>query len=61
MDRESDGSTNCGRCTWNSPQNIDKGTGELENNWKIRQHPDQGINKIGQNTEKSPGNFREKP
>ena len=37
---------------------IGKGTGTLENKRSSRDHPDYSIIKIGQNTEKSPGDLR---
>ena len=54
MDHESDGDTNCGWYTWNNLQR----TGRLENKRTSRDHPDYIIIKIGQNTEKSPGDLR---
>ena len=37
---------------------ITKGTGRLGNKRTSGDHPDYNITKIGQNTEKSPGDFR---
>ena len=58
MEYEGDGQTNCNGCTWNDPQRIDKGTGKLRNERTSRDHPNYSITKIGQNTEKSPGELR---
>ena len=41
-----------------NPKGLVKGTGRLGNRRTIRDHPDNCIIKIGQNTEKSPGNLR---
>ena len=45
----------CNWCTWNNPLRIDKRSRRLKNRRTNREHPDNGIIKIGQNTEKSPG------
>ena len=58
MEHESDGDTNCNKCTWNNPQKIGKGTGRLRNQKASRDPPDNSITKIGQNTEKNPGDLR---
>ena len=58
MGHESDSDTDCNWCTWNSPQRMDKGSRRLRNQRKSRDHPDYRITKIGQNTEKSPGDAR---
>ena len=58
MKHESDGDTNCNWWTWNNPQNIGKGTEWLRNQRTSKDHPDYNITKIGQNTEKSPGELR---
>ena len=58
MEHESDGDTNCNRCTWNNSQRMDKGTRRHRNQRTGRDHPDYSIVKIGQNTEKSPGDLR---
>ena len=49
MEHESDVYTNCNWYTWHSHQMIEKGFGD---------YPNENIIKIGQNSEKSPGNFR---
>ena len=54
---EIDGNTNCNWCTWNNPQRIDKGTGGVGNKRMSGDHPNYCIIKIGQNTEKSPGDL----
>ena len=50
MEHESNGNSNCGRC-------ISKGAGRLANKRTSKDHPEYNI-KIGQNTEKSPGDLR---
>ena len=54
----SDGDTNCNWCTRYSQQKIDTGTGGLGNKRTRGNHPNYSITKIGQNTEKTPGNLR---
>ena len=49
-----DGDRNCGWCFWDNSQRIDKGIGSKSTN---RDHPDYSIIKIGQNTEKGPGDL----
>ena len=51
MEHEGDGDTNCNLCTRNNPQILVKGVENLE----IRGKVENTIIKIGQNTEKSPG------
>ena len=58
MEHEDNGCTNCGWCTWDNPQRINEETGRLGNKRTSRDNPDYGIIKIGQNTEKSPGDLR---
>ena len=58
MEHETDSDTNCSWCTWNNPRTIGKGTGRLRNKKTNKHHPDHSIAKIGQNTEKSPGDLR---
>ena len=58
MEHEGDCDTNCNWCTWKDPQKIGKRTGRLRNQRIRRDHPDYSITKIGQNTEKSPGDLR---
>ena len=57
MQPEGNGDAHCIWCTWNNPQRIGKGTGTLGNKRINRDHPDYSIIKIGQNTEKSPGDL----
>ena len=57
MGFEGGGDTNSGWCTRNNLQGIGKGTGRLGNK-RSGNHPDYSIIKIGQNTEKSPGDLR---
>ena len=58
MEREGDGDITCDWCTWDNPKRIGKGTRRFENQRTSGDHPDYSIIKIGQNTEKSPGNLR---
>ena len=58
MEDESDGDIHCNWRAWNNPQRIGKGTGRRENKRTSGDHPDYSIIKIGQNTEKSPGDLR---
>ena len=58
MAHESDGDTNYNRCTRYSHQRIDKRTGGLGNKRVNGDRPNYSIIKIGQNTEKSPGEVR---
>ena len=58
MEHEKDGDTNCNWCTRHSHQRIGKGTGIIRNQRISGNHPDQSITKIGQNTEKGPGDLR---
>ena len=44
--------------TWNNPQMVSKGTEKLANKRTIEDHPHYSIIKIGQNTEKIPGDFK---
>ena len=57
MTHEGDGDTIFGWCTWNNSKRIGKGTGRLGNNRTSRDHQNYSIIKIGQNTEKSPGDL----
>ena len=58
MEHESDADTNFNWCVWYSHQRIDKETGGLRNKRTYGYHPNDTIIKIGQNTEKSPGDLR---
>ena len=58
MQHERDVNTSCSWCTLNDPQRITKGTGRLRNQMTSRDHSVYNITKIGQNTEKSPGDLR---
>ena len=60
MEHESDGDTNCNWCTWYSHQRFGTDIGELGNKMS-GDHPNYSIVKIGQNTEKSPGDLRRLP
>ena len=56
LEHESDSDTICGWCTWNPLQRI--GKEKLGNTRTSRDHPNYSIIKIGQNSEKSPGDSR---
>ena len=56
MEYDGAGDNNYDWCTQNNLQRIGKGMGRLENKSTSRDHSDYSICKIGQNTEKSPGN-----
>ena len=56
MEHESDGFTDCNRCSWYSHQRIIKRTGGHDRT--SEDYPNYSIVKIGQNTEKSPGDLR---
>ena len=58
MEHESDGDANCNWCAQNNPQRVGKGTGRFGYKRTSGSHPDCSIIKIGQNTEKSPGDLR---
>ena len=58
MEHEGDCYNSCNWCTWNDPQRVSKGTRRLGNQRTRRDHPDNCIIKIGQNTEKSPEYLR---
>ena len=58
VEHESDGYTNYNWCTWYSHQKINKGTGGLGNKRMSGKIPNYIIVKIGQNTEKSPGDLK---
>ena len=58
MEQESDSSTNCNWITEYNTRRIDKETGGVRNKRTNGDHTNCGIVKIGQNTEKSPGNLR---
>ena len=56
MEHEDNVDANCNWCTLSDPQKLGKGAGRVENR-SCRDHPKYSI-KIGQNTEKSPGDLR---
>ena len=58
MEHENDGDTNCNWCPRNDPQRLGKRVGRVGNRRTNRDHPNYSIVKIGQNTEKSPGDLR---
>ena len=58
MEYESDGNTNYIRCSWNGPPRLGKEAKRVGNRKMNRDHPSYSMTKIGQNTEKSPGNVR---
>ena len=57
-EHEGDGDANCSWCTWNGPQELGEGSGEIENQWKNQDPLDSSIANVGQNTEKNPGDLR---
>ena len=57
MEHKRDSDTNCNWCTHNYPQKIGKGTWRLRNRTTSGDNSDYSIIKIGQNTEKSPGDL----
>ena len=58
MEYESDGDTNCNKCTRKNPQRLGKGNEIVRNQRTFGDHPNYYIIEIGQNTEKSPGDLR---
>ena len=58
MEHEGDGDTDCSWCTRSSLQRRRKWNGGIKNQRKNRDDKDPIIVKIGQNTEKSPGDLR---
>ena len=58
MEHESDSDINCNWYTQYSHLRIDTETEGLEDNRMSRDHPNYSIIKIGQNTEKCPGDLR---
>ena len=58
VEHESDDDTNCNWCSWYSHQRIGRGTGGLGNKRTSKDYPKYGFIKIGQSTEKSPGDLR---
>ena len=58
MEHESDSDTNCNDFARYSSQGINKGTGGLENKRMSGDLPNYSFIKIGQNTEKSPGDTK---
>ena len=58
MEHESNGDTNWDWCAHYNHKMIGKGTGGIGNKNTSVDHPNYIIRKIGQNTEKSPGDLR---
>ena len=58
VEHKSDVYTNCNWCSWYRHQMIKKGTRGLGKKRRSGDHPNYCIIKIGQNTEKSPGELR---
>ena len=54
---EHDDDTDCNWSAQNNPQRLGKETRRLRNQMMSGDHPDYSIIKIGQNTEKSPGDL----
>ena len=59
MEHESDGDTNCNRCTRYSQQRIGTGTGGLEIKRMSGDYPNYSIVEIDQNTKKNPWRLEE--
>ena len=55
---EGNGDTYCNRCTWNRHKRLLKGAGKVGNRMSSQDHPNYDIDKIGQNSEKRPGDLR---
>ena len=58
VEHEGDSGTNCNRRVLNTPQRLGSGTERFGNRRTNRDHPNYSIVKIGQNTEKCPGDLR---
>ena len=58
MEHEGDSDTNCNWCTWNNLQKFDREIRRLRNQRSSRERLNNSIIKIGQNTEKNPGDLR---
>ena len=58
MEYEGYSDTKCSWCTWDNAPKIGNGTGRRRNERTRKDHPDYRIIKIGENTEKSPGDLR---
>ena len=58
MEHNGDADTNCNLCTLNCPQRLGKGTEKVGNRRTTLDPLNYSIIKIGQNTEKSPGDPR---
>ena len=57
-EHESDGDTSCNWCTWNDAQRLGKEAGCVRNRSSSRDYPNYSIGKVGDNTERSPGNLK---
>ena len=57
-EHEGNGDTNCNWHTWNNLQRIGNGSGSLGNKRTSGDHPNYSIIKIGQNSQKRPGDLR---
>ena len=58
MEHEGNTDIKCNWCVWNDPQRLGKRVGKIGNRRTSRDHPNYSILKIGQNTDKSPGDLR---
>ena len=58
MEDESDGDSNCNWCTRHSHLSFGKGIGRIGNKKSCGKHSNDNILKIGQKTEKNPGDLR---
>ena len=59
MEHDSNSDTKCDQCIWDNLQMIGAGTWGLRNNRTSGDHPNNGVIKIRQNTENSPGDLWE--
>ena len=58
-EHESQGNNNCSCCARNGPKEPEERTGEIENQWKNRNHPDNNnVAEISLNIETRPGDLR---
>ena len=58
MEHKGDIDIDCNWCAWNNPQRLGEGTGRIWNQRVSGDHTGYSIIKIGQNTEKSPGDLK---
>ena len=58
MEHDGEDDTYCKWCVRNNPERFDKGTGSLRKLRTSKDLPDYSIIKIGENSEKGPGDMR---